>query len=99
MDGLNLQASVSNLTQMDRFQHDAHRTPVVNQEQNAQTAQDEASRRIAIPVQPDGVEGKRIDPKQRKRDGNAKKQNRKKGETDRSNGPMKNSGGFLDIRV
>jgi hypothetical protein len=78
MNGLNFQASVSNLTQMDRFQQGAHRTPVVNQEQNAQIAMEDASRRAAMPVQPDVVVAKKIDPGQRKRDESGKKKNRKR---------------------
>jgi hypothetical protein len=50
MNGLNFQASVSNLTQMDRHQHDAHRAPVENQEQNARQARDEAARRLVMTV-------------------------------------------------
>ena len=99
MNGLNFQASVSNLTQMDRYQQDAHRTPVVNQEQNAQAAQDEASQRALKPMQPDGADGKRIDPGQRRRDENSKKRNRKKGAKDASNVAMKKNGHFLDIRI
>jgi hypothetical protein len=96
MNGLNFQASVSNLTQMDRYQQDAHRTPVVNQEQNAQAAQDEASQKTTKPMQPDEATGKRIDPGQRRRDENAKKRNRKKGAPDVA---MKKNGHFLDIRI
>jgi hypothetical protein len=99
MNGLNFQASVSNLTQMDRFQQDAHRTPVVNQEQNAQAAQDEASQKTLKPMQPDGVEGKRIDPRQRKGDENAKKRNRKKEAKDTPDAAMKKNGHILDIRI
>jgi hypothetical protein len=99
MNGLNFQASVSNLTQMDRFQLDAHRTPGVNQEQNAQLARDEASQRVTMPVQPDEVDGKKIDPGQRKRHQARKKKSRK--------GDMRlgreESGGkdgcFIDIRI
>ena len=99
MNGLNFQASVYNLTQMDRVQQDAHRTPVVNQEQNAQIALDEASRRTAMPMQPDEVEGKKIDPGQRKRDDSGKKKNRKKALKNASAIAAKKNGYFLDIRV
>jgi hypothetical protein len=99
MNGLNFQASVSNLTQVDRFQQGSHRLPMVNQEQNAQIAQDEASKRVTIPLQPDKVEGKKIDPGQRNR-GEAGKKRFKKPEAKK--GPdivdTKNNG-FLDIRI
>ena len=99
MNGLNFQASVSNSTQMDRFQHDAHRTPVVNQEQNAQIARDEASRRLVMTVKPDQVDGKQVDPKQRKDEKTPKKNNRKK-ESGGSRGKARgNSGCLLDIEV
>lgn len=62
MSEVNVRISVSNLVQMDRLQTDAHRTPMVHQEQNADTARQEAARRLMAPVQPDQVEGKNVDP-------------------------------------
>ncbi len=99
MNGLNFQASVSNLTQMDRFQQGTHRMPVVNQEQNAQLARDEAVRKATVPVQPEEVEGKKIDPGQRRRDEAGKKRNRKS-EVKKTTAPReKNNDGFIDIRI
>jgi hypothetical protein len=98
MNGLNFQASVSNLTQMDRHQQDVHRTPVVNQEQNAEIARGEAAQRTARPVQPDRAEEKKIDPKQRgPGEENRKKKRNKK--VDAVNGKSPDSGFFLDISV
>jgi hypothetical protein len=99
MNGLNFQASVSNLTQMDRYQQDAHRTPVVNQEQNAQIAKDDASRRTTMPMQPDEIAGKKVDPGQRKRDDAGKKRNKKKEIKAGSFLTDHKNGCFLDIRV
>ena len=98
MNGLNFQASVSNLTQMDRHQQDLHRSPVVNQEQNAQIARDDAAQRILRPMQPDEVEEKKVDPKQRKQDNEMwKKKNKKQGASVK--GKSADSGFFLDIRI
>ena len=99
MNGLNFQASVSNLTQMDRYHQETHRTPVVNQEQNAQIAQDEAARRTMMPMQPDEAEGKKIDHRQRKGDDTGKKKSRKKTLKNGSAITIKKSGNFLDIRI
>ncbi|MBN1309122.1 MAG: hypothetical protein JXA18_14455 [Chitinispirillaceae bacterium] len=75
MSEINMQLSITQLTQMDRHQNDAHRTPTVHQEQNAQLAQEEATRRLAMPVEPDTVEQKRIDPEGKR---NERKEQRKK---------------------
>jgi hypothetical protein len=99
MNGLNFQASVSNLPHLDRIQQDTHRLPMVNQEQNAQLAHDEALRRMAAPTQPDEVEDKKIDPGQRKQDEARKKRN-KKPEAHKAPASAGNKDGhFLDIRI
>lgn len=59
MNEVNFQASVNNTVQMDRHQQDTARTPVVNQSQNAVIEQEEAEKRIQMPVQPDQVKEKR----------------------------------------
>ncbi len=99
MNGLNFQASLSNLTQMDRFQHDAHRSPVINQEQNAQAAREEAMNRIIMPMEPDSVEKKKIDTGQRKRDDGKCKRNRKKEAKNLSSRNSTGNGYILDIKV
>jgi hypothetical protein len=101
MDGVNLQASVNNVTQMDRFQQDASRTPVVNQEQNAVIEREEAERRIRMPVQPDHVEGKKVDPQQRKNESNARKKKQKKGAAgdQEQKGRTTTGGFFVDIQA
>jgi hypothetical protein len=98
MNGLNFQASVSNLTQMDRHQHDAHRAPVENQEQNAQRARDEAAQRLVMTVRVEEAAGKRIDPGQRRGDNPSRKKNRKKegGAPPRARG---SGGRLLDIEA
>ena len=73
MSEINMQLSVTQLTQMDRHQNDAHRTPTIHQEQNAQLAHEEATRRLAMPVEPDTVEKKRIDPEGKQKDRNKRR--------------------------
>jgi hypothetical protein len=97
MNGLNLQASVSNLTQMDRHQQELHRAPMVNQEQNALIAQNEAAQRTAKPVQPDKVEDKKVDRKRDNDNENRKKKRNKK--NDPPGGKSPESGFLLDISV
>ena len=72
-----MQISVTHLTQMDRHQNDAHRSPVVHQQQNAQMAQEEATRRMNMPVEPDAIEKKNIDPDREKNDRNEKRKRRR----------------------
>jgi hypothetical protein len=99
MDGVNFQASVNNLTQMDRHQQDAVRTPGVNQEQNSQIARDEAAQKALRPEQPDEIEGKRVDPKQRKQDNDKRKDQKKKERGDGAPGKSTSSGFFLDVNA
>ena len=76
MSDANLQISVTNVTQMDRYQTDTHRGPMVNQEQNAEAARHEAARRAVAPVEPDKVEGKKIDPESKREEDARKKRKR-----------------------
>jgi hypothetical protein len=73
MDDGDMRVSMSNLVQMDRHQTDVHRGPMVNQEQNADAARQEASRRLASPTEPDKSEGKTIDPKEKRDEERRKK--------------------------
>jgi hypothetical protein len=100
MDGMNLQASFQNLTQTDRLQGDIHRTPVVNQVQNAEIARQEQVRRSEMPNQADQAEGRITDPKDRKRtflQSKRKKKSKDKNDPGRSRSP--DSGLFIDCEA
>jgi hypothetical protein len=99
MNALNFQASVSHLTQMDRFQQDTHRTPIVNQDQNSQIARDEALKKANITTQPDEIERKKIDPRQRKEDTTRQRRNKKKESNIASSAKVMDNGTNLDICV
>jgi hypothetical protein len=99
MDGVDFQASVNNVTQMDRHQQDAVRAPGTNQEQNAQIARDEAGQRTIRPMQPDEVEDKKVDPKQRKQAQDRRKERKKKERGDGAPGKSTSSGFFLDVNA
>jgi hypothetical protein len=99
MDGVDFQASVTNLTQMDRHQQDAVRLPGVNQEQNAQIARDEAGQKAIRPTQPDEAEGKKIDPKDHRRNLDKRKDRKKKERPDGLPGKSTGSGFFLDVNA
>ena len=98
MDGINLQAALNNLTQMDRLQQGAVRNPIVNQEINSAIARETSAQRVDMPVQPDQVEGKVIDPNDKKGEKQQQKK-RKKAETppanDQPKTPRSGDGGFL----
>jgi hypothetical protein len=76
MTDANVNLSLTNLTQMDRFQSDTHRGPIVNQEQNADAVRHEAARRLMAPTEPDKVEGKKVDPEARREEERRKKERR-----------------------
>ncbi len=97
VDGMNLQASMHNLTQMDKIQQDSHNTPIVNQEKNAEAAKEAAAQRINKPVEPDETEEKTIDPDNRKKDANRnkKKKKKKKGRKPKNRGG--DTGHFIDF--
>jgi hypothetical protein len=78
MSNVNVQVSFTNLTQMDRHQSDTHRSPMVNQEQNAEHSRMIAARRLQAPVEPDKVEGKKIDPKARREEEARKRRKRER---------------------
>jgi hypothetical protein len=101
MNEVNFQASVNNTVQMDRHQQDTARTPVVNQSQNAVIEQEEAEKRIQMPVQPDQVEGKKVDPRERKTDAHAKKKRQKKngGDSSGRRGRTTTGGFFVDLQA
>ena len=85
MSNVNVQVSFTNLTQMDRHQSDTHRSPMVNQEQNAEHSRMLAARRLLAPVEPDKAEGKKIDPQARREEEARKKRKRERqsgGESD-----------------
>jgi hypothetical protein len=92
----NVLLSMNNLTQMDRYQTDTHRGPMVNQEQNAEAARHEAARRLLAPVEPDKVEGKKIDPEAKREEDNRRK--RKKDRQRRNHTPCA-QGGAIDFQA
>jgi hypothetical protein len=100
MNALGMQASVNNLVQMDRHQSDTHRTPVVNQEQNALIDREQAARRTEMPVDPEQPEGKNVDSENSKRDKPALKARvRKSPPKATRQGKADGSGRFVDVTV
>jgi hypothetical protein len=73
MNGINFQASLHNLTQVDRIQQSGHQTPVVDQQINAEKAREEAAKRIYMPTQPDKTEEKTVNPAKSNKENPAKK--------------------------
>jgi hypothetical protein len=101
MNAVNLQASVNNVTQMDKFQQDQSRTPLVNQDQNALIAREEAEKRIRMPMETEHAEGKKVDRRQEKKDrgGNQKRQ-RKNRQNGPKSPPLSTSSGYIvDIQA
>ncbi|HAJ79942.1 MAG TPA: hypothetical protein DCO75_09230 [Fibrobacteres bacterium] len=99
MNGINLQASITNVTQMDRHQNDMNRLPVANREQNSQIAMNQAAQKLIRPTQADGAEGKKIDPDQRKKDTGNRKKKRSGDRNNEPAGKSSDSGFFIDIEA
>jgi hypothetical protein len=72
---VNLHISMTNLSRVDRLQNDAHKTPMVNQQQNAQLSEDDAARRMTMPVEAGQVEDKKVDPEDGRREQNRRRKN------------------------
>jgi hypothetical protein len=100
MNRASIQASLHNLTQVNRIQHNEHTTPINNQEQNANISQEKASERITKPTEAEQADGKVIDP------GNAKKIRLKKKKKKKKNfrkfkkqNRSRETGRFVDFSV
>ncbi|MBN1129526.1 MAG: hypothetical protein JXA71_11095 [Chitinispirillaceae bacterium] len=94
MSEVNVRISVSNLVQMDRIQHESHRGPMVQQEQNVENARQEAMRRLQAPVEPDQAEGKVIDPNAKREEEARKRKKRRQ----QQNGQEKSISAVVDNR-
>ncbi len=100
MSEINLQLSMTNLTQMDRIQNDAHRSPMVHQAQNAQKNEDETVKRMNMPVEPENVEKKKIDPDRERREHREQKRKKSHAENKKEDKTQtNNSVSFIDIKV
>ncbi|MCU0609233.1 MAG: hypothetical protein MUF22_05655 [Chitinispirillaceae bacterium] len=101
-DAGNVIVAVSNTVQMDKHQDTAHRSPVINQDQNALAAREEFERRVLMPVEPDHVDGKIIDP-QARREEDARKRKKKQTAHKENRASGNRSGGsdarFIDIEA
>lgn len=97
VDGMNLQASMHNLTQMDKFQQDSHHTPIVNQEKNAEAAKEKAAQRIDKPMEPDETEEKTIDPENRRKDARRNQKKKKKKKKTKPPNRGEDTGHFIDF--
>ena len=100
MSEINMQISVTHLTQMDRHQNDTHRAPMVHQAQNAQMAEDETTRRMNMPVEPDSIEKKNIDPDRKRQSRHGHKRTREVA-VDKKKDPQQPGGtsSLIDISV
>lgn len=99
-DGFNLRASVHQLTQVERQQQESHRSPVAHQDQTERASHDEWMHRSRMPVQPDGTEGRNVDPEHRKKVFFKKKKRRKKTRPrDRDQFDRGDEGLFVDLSV
>ncbi len=65
--GIGLHTSITNLPHVDRIPNDSHKFPMVHQESNAHSAREESAKRTLMPTEPDKAEGKKTDPRDRRR--------------------------------
>ena len=105
MNGVNLQASINSVPQMDRFQQDVNRLPSVNQEQNAAISREQQAQRAVRPEAPEETENKIVDPRENKRNLAEKKKRRRqqqiKNQEEQKNNklPSFRSGSTIDFRA
>jgi hypothetical protein len=101
MNAVNMQASVNNVTQMDKHQQDQSRAPIVHQDQNAVIARDDAEKRIRMPMEPEHAEGKKVDARQEKKNRQGSRKQQKKNIQDGAKGPPPSgsSGYIVDIQA
>ena len=98
MDGMNLQASLHNLTQMDKIQSDGHRLPTTNQVQNMAMAQNEATQKLERPEDPEQAQEKSVDSEARKKTFFENRKRQKKKKQNRRRGKA-GGGRFVDVTV
>jgi hypothetical protein len=97
-----LHVTMSNLSQLDRHQNEAHKTPIVHQEQNAQRTEEELQQRTTMPVAPDEIEKKNINPDDRRSSRRDKKRDRRFPRRRRGPRRLNESGSsdhFVDVRA
>ena len=101
MNAINLQASVNNVTQMDKHQQDQSRTPLVHQDQNSLIAREDAEKRIRMPMEPEHAEGKKVDGRQEKKNRQGSQKRQKKNIQNSAKGsPSSGSSGYIvDIQA
>ncbi|MBD3315536.1 MAG: hypothetical protein GF344_07090 [Chitinivibrionales bacterium] len=93
MNSMDMQASVHNLSQLDRHQNEAHRMPVEHQDQNADKVLQENVAKMRMPVEADKAEGKKTDSKRKKKEFAHKRRKKKKKEKEERR--MSGKGGFF----
>jgi hypothetical protein len=101
MNAVNLQASINNVTQMDKHQQDQSRTPIVHQDQNASIAREDAEKLIRMPIEPEHVEGRKVDGRQEKKNRQSSQKRQKKNNQNNAKGPLSSgsSGYIVDIQA
>jgi hypothetical protein len=99
MNTIDLQASVNNLTQVDRHQQDLHRAPMANQVQNTAAAAQEAAQRTTMPTQAEQTEGKVIDPNNRKEEKRRREKKKAVSRRGPRQDPASKTGYFVDLNA
>jgi len=100
MDPINFNASIHNLSQMDKHQADAIRTPVALQQLNNTILEKESSKKAETTSEADKNEGKNINPDERKNQSDQhKKKNKKKHHRPSAPNATRGRGGgyFVDV--
>ena len=104
MSGIDIHISINNVPQFERFNSENNRAPLVHQFQNADMAKGELQQRILMPVEPEELEGKKVDPEDKKQDQNRNKKKKnddehKKNDDRKQNRSKSDSGIFIDLEA
>lgn len=103
MSGVDIHISLNNVPQFEKNHSESNRAPTVFQGQNAQISQDELHLRVKVPVAPEQAEGKKVDPKDRKKEEHSgKKRGKEQKDEQQKKGQKKSKsdeGAFIDLQA
>jgi hypothetical protein len=100
MNSVDMQASMNNLTQLERHQNEMHRGPVTHQAHNAQSYVQHAQHSAQAPSQPQKSQGKGVDAREKGASASSQRRGKRRGSErpeDAVRARRRAGGGFIDI--
>jgi hypothetical protein len=100
MNSIDMQASLNNLTHLERHQDEVHRGPVTHQAHNAQSYVQQARHSAQAPSQPQKSQGKGVDAREKGASANNQRRGKKRPPSrpeDTVRARRRSGGNFIDI--